>query len=169
MEGHELLSRIWSNQILPRQQGEVSPIAQVLEALLQQRTIGLIVAGELSDVIAMAESDEIMPQVTLGDVLAEEMGIYLDKGTLVVFEPSHLSYAVEFSGHELGQILGRVLLDLAGKKCCPALEVSDEQRELQPILKGALAGRVSAIKLTTINHGASRKTTRKQANLAYLN
>jgi hypothetical protein len=162
MDGQELLSLIWS-------QHEVSPIAQVLEALLQQRTIGLVVEGGLGEVTAMSESEELMPHVTLGDVLAEEMGIYLAKGTLVVFEPSHLSYAVEFSGHELGQILGRVLLDLAEKNCCPSLQSSGNKYELPANLKASSDGKPLSSKLATINLGASAKPIRRQASLAYLN
>ena len=169
MDEQELLRLIWSKQILTRRNDLASPIAQVLEALLQQRTICLVVEGVLGEVTAMAESAELMPHVTLGDVLAEEMGIYLAKGTLVVFEPSHLSYAVEFSGHEFGQILGRILLGLAEKNCCPNLQGSGDKYELQANFKETSDRKSPNSTLATISLGASAKSARRQGSLAYLN
>jgi hypothetical protein len=67
------------------------------------------------------ESAELLPGASLGDVLAEELGIDIPHDAVVLIEPVASAEAEEISGHALGQQLGHILVELASTGHSPLI------------------------------------------------
>jgi hypothetical protein len=114
MIGEDVLGQIWSNLVEPRALQDMSPLAQVLEAVLKVPTAGLVALSGLAEPVAFFEGEELIPGASLGDVLYEEMGLDVTPGSVVLIEPEKFADADAYSGKEIGQYLGTILMDLAG-------------------------------------------------------
>lgn len=116
-----LLEQIWSDAIEVRAPDEMSPLARLLEALLTVPTVALVCHGGGTRPYAMMEGVDLLPGASLGDVLAEELGAYVPRDAVVLVEPVGFADAESVSGHELGQELGRILMELASVGASPLI------------------------------------------------
>lgn len=128
MKQNSLLEQIWSEAIELRQPGQMSPLAGLLGTLLTVPTVTLVSHGGAERPFAMMEGAELLPGASLGDILAEELGIDVPRDAVVLIEPAAFADAEEFSGSELGQKLGNVLMDIASCVTGPLIH-ADRHRE----------------------------------------
>ncbi len=120
MRNSALLEQIWSEMIEARQPEDMSPLARLLGALLSVPMITLVSRGAGDRPFALMEGDELLPGASLGDILAEELGMDVPRDAVVLIEPVAFADAQSFSGHALGEELGRVLTDIAACASAPA-------------------------------------------------
>ncbi|WP_372886859.1 hypothetical protein [Shimia sp.] len=113
MKTESILAQIWGQMLELRPAGEGSPLTEVLGALLKVPVVALVSDSEVFEPVAMKECDDLLPGATLGDVLHEELGLFIEPGAVVVLEPRNGRGAAMVSGHDLGRSLGRILVDLA--------------------------------------------------------
>jgi hypothetical protein len=102
----------------------------------------------------MMDGEELLPGATLGDVLDEELGLFLEPGTLVIIESEGFADAQNYSASELGGILGQILVGLAGMQ--PDVFLSD------PVNKRAGVGKPDA---GLFNSLGSQIKEKKQASV----
>lgn len=114
METASILAQIWGQLLDVRSAEESSPLTEVLGALLKVPVVGLVSNSEVFEPAAMKENEELLPGATLGDVLHEELGLFIEPGAVVVLEPRRSGESV--SGLDLGRALGRILVDLAERE-----------------------------------------------------
>ncbi|MDK3016731.1 hypothetical protein [Pseudodonghicola flavimaris] len=138
MQNETLLELIWSGAIESRNANGDSPLAGLLDALLTVPAIGLV--GDLGDGRAHAfmESTELMPGVSLGDVLDQEMGLDVPQDAVVLIEPACSADAEVYSGNHLGQVLGGILMQLAGAGASPLIRTEALQATAGEPMRGAM-------------------------------
>ena len=127
MEATYILAQIWGGLLKLRPSVEVSPLAEVLAALLKVPVVSIVSQSDGFEPLAMKESDELFSGATLGDVLDEELGVFVEKGTVVLVEPRKFSGAEFVSGPELGRVLGNILVGLAAKEMAALSSVPKEK------------------------------------------
>ncbi len=88
--------------------------------------ITLTSKGDLPQPIAMMESAEVLPGTSLGDVLAEELGLDVPYGALVLVQPQGFAAAKDYSGNRLGELLGNVILQMT--KQGQSIQIADVDR-----------------------------------------
>ena len=115
MTENDILVPIWSDAVEESRTETLSPLAQVLDTLLDCPTVCLISHLGLSQPCALLESDEVLPGTPLGDILEEELNINIPVGAVVLFEPAEFAQKGEYSGAELGRVLGTILIELVSK------------------------------------------------------
>ncbi|MDX2485534.1 MAG: hypothetical protein QNK42_17960 [Pseudodonghicola sp.] len=113
MRSDALLELIWGEAIEVRGPEELSPLARLLGALLTVPMVTLVAHADDNRPFAMMESDELLPDAPLGDILAEELGLDVPRDAVVLIEPIGFADAASFSGRALGEELGRILGDIA--------------------------------------------------------
>lgn len=86
MKRSVFLEQIWGGSVTLFEGGEPGEIARGVMALLPVRTVSLRNAGSHELPRIMSEAEELLPGLTLGDVLGEELGIDVPFGALIVFE-----------------------------------------------------------------------------------
>ncbi len=116
METASILAQIWGQLLEVRPAEKASPLTEVLGALLKVPVVGIVSQSEVFEPTAMKESEELLPGATLGDVLHEELGLFIEQGAVVVLEPEKSANAVGVHGQDLGRALGRILVDLAERE-----------------------------------------------------
>lgn len=116
-----LLEQIWGDAIECRAPSDMSPLAKLLSALLTVPTVALVSHAGGARAHALMESAELLPGASLGDVLAEELGIDIPHDAVVLIEPVASAEAEEISGHALGQQLGHILVELASTGHSPLI------------------------------------------------
>jgi len=121
MQDCALLEQIWSEAIEARPPEAMSPLARLLGALLTVPVVTLVSHADGDRPHALMESDELLPGASLGDVLAEELGLDVPRDAVVLIEPVAFADAEAFSGAALGEELGRVLSDIASCAGAPLL------------------------------------------------
>lgn len=121
MQNNRLLEQIWGNAIELRDPDQMSPLARLLEALLTVPTVALVSYAAAERPLALMESAELLPGASLGDILAEEIGIDVPRDAVVLIEPAAFADAESFSGNALGQELGRILMELACAGAAPLI------------------------------------------------
>lgn len=143
METSSVLAQIWSDFLEAREDADVTPLAEVLGALLKVPVVGFVSKSDVFEPIAMFEHEELFPGATLGDVLDEEMGIFIESGAVVVFEPASFADSDSVSGQELGRVLGNILVKLAGREL-KALSAAQVQPGVAKAKIGKSKSKVSA-------------------------
>ncbi|TMV85816.1 hypothetical protein FGG78_20440 [Thioclava sp. BHET1] len=84
----------------------------MIEALLPVRTITLRSAVAIGGICVLPESTELMPGLSLGDVLAEELDLSVPYGVLIVIEESADLVDGEIGDHQIDGLLERVMEEL---------------------------------------------------------
>lgn len=112
MHKKHVLEGIWNGSIVALPPGRKGRIAQMIAGIAPVATVCLTSSGPLEEFHVLPEAVELMPGASLGDVIAEELGIEVPYGALVVLE--HVSdQAVEpIDIHQVECVLDRVLHDL---------------------------------------------------------
>ena len=111
--GH-VLGLIWSGDVELRADENKSPLAMLLDSILSVPTVSLVVKSEMMAPKAYPDSEELVPDCQLGDILFEELGIEVPVNSVVLFEPWAMANADSMSTGELGRQLGKVLSSIAG-------------------------------------------------------
>lgn len=120
MQKDRLLEQIWEGAITVRSPDGMSPLARLLGALLTVPLVTLVGEDGGARPLALMETDELLPGASLGDVLAEELGLDVPRDAVVLIEPVAFADARSFSGRALGEELGRILADIAACADLPA-------------------------------------------------
>lgn len=107
-----LLQNIWTRNIILPPDGQRSPLVSMLETLLPVPIITLVQRDSLVSPYALPESTPLLPSVSLGDVLAEELGLVVPVNALILIEPDHLANAQEYDADTLGSHIGRILISV---------------------------------------------------------
>ena len=110
MEPESILARIWEGDLKIQEADTFSPLSSILETLLVSEIISLTTEG--SEPIALFESVELLPDITLGDVLFEEFCIDAPAGAVILIEPADTDPSEPLDQKELGKSLGALLIDL---------------------------------------------------------
>ena len=132
MKGFELLQLIWQNAVMPAQSPVADRFARLIGAMVPTNVVHLVAAAPMSGPAVYTDETEVMPGVSLGDVLAEELGLDVPYGTIVVVE----SQAAHAAGRgadgcegelsqRLGAVVGRILLDIVDRGIFPIDRESD--------------------------------------------
>lgn len=132
MQVNSLLKQIWSNKIAARERDSKSPLTSILEVLLSVSVVSLVLDSNATPAYAMAEHTELMPGVTLGDVLYEELNIDVPRNAIVLVESTDQANAVSCESHVLGGALGRVLIDLVSAQNTSVPMFQSRVAELDP-------------------------------------
>jgi hypothetical protein len=115
VEHTAILEQIWGGQISVLDDKTYSPLAGLLKSLVDTPVI--VLASSCSRYpVALSDSSELMPGVCLGDVLDEELGCYVPEGAVILVEPVEFTKKQDFSGRQLGEMLGNLLLGLLKKE-----------------------------------------------------
>jgi hypothetical protein len=114
----DIIEHIWSNTLELRKERELPPLAAVLNSLLAVPMICFTTRTGVPEAHAFVSyaCDEVLPGVSLADVLFEEFEIEICDQTIVLVQPISTSDADPISSEDLGQALGQVLVELAGMK-----------------------------------------------------
>jgi len=121
MQGDALLEQIWGEAVEERAADAMSPLARLLGALLTVPMVTLVAHAEGDRPYAMMEGHELLPGASLGDILAEELGLDVPQDAVVLIEPVGFADASSYSGSALGEELGRILGDIATCANAPAV------------------------------------------------
>lgn len=135
MNYKNLLEMIWSGAVSRRPAQSRTPAAKLLSVLLPVRPVELVVTGGLLRPELLLDSAELLPGVTLGDVLAEELDLDLPYGSVILLEAAEAApgrTAREVSG-DVGHLMGEMLLRLVGSGALPL------ERETDALVRLALS------------------------------
>lgn len=113
MDNDALLSQIWGGAIELDASQEASPLAALLTTMISVPLVVVQSSQQMDRPFAFVESVEVMDGVVLGDVLAEELGLEIPYGAMVLVEPRGYFQERALSGSKMGELLGLVLLDVA--------------------------------------------------------
>lgn len=119
MRPGRLLELIWQGDIQPATGPSARRIQRALGALLPLRTVLLSAAYGVDRSYILNEETELLPEVSLGDVLAEELSIEVPVGSLVVFSDSDLlfdSLPDDELSYDLGVMVVEALLGVIGSR-----------------------------------------------------
>ncbi len=83
---NRLLEGIWSGSITARPASDPGPISRAVAEIVKIPTISLTGTTRLAGLRMLPESTELLPGLSLGDVLAEELGLDVPYGAIVIFE-----------------------------------------------------------------------------------
>ncbi|WP_102223643.1 hypothetical protein [Acidimangrovimonas sediminis] len=131
-----LLEQIWNGSVSAWPTGEKGDIARGIAALLPVQTVCVDNAAPHGVPRVLPEATELLPGLTLGDVLAEELGIEVPFGALVVFETVVNAAVIGSSEHDIGctsdEVLRHIVSGLDGRaSLAPAAARSEaKQRNL---------------------------------------
>jgi hypothetical protein len=157
MNGRKLVELIWGGDMELREADSMSPLARLLDAFLVVPTITLVANAGLHRPVAMAEGDELMAGASLGDILAEELGIHIPSDAIVLIEPAAMADATEVSGTDLGRELGNILLSMAASP-----QRAAERHLERSLMADEVSGRYSA---QVARHGLASKHRQRSARV----
>ena len=103
----EVLGVLWSGKGKAVSEDESALFRSLLSGFFPGRTILVGVEGNAISERVLLDDAEVMPAVSLGDVITEELGIAVPYGTVVAFVPMK-AFALAATIEERGQVLGRV-------------------------------------------------------------
>jgi hypothetical protein len=108
-----LLAQIWGGGIEIDATSDPSGLTALLTSMISAPLVVLKADAALDRPYAFMEMTEVMEGVILGDVLAEELGLEVPYGAMILIEPKGYFESQPQSGTALGQLLGLVLMDIA--------------------------------------------------------
>ncbi|KFE35708.1 hypothetical protein DW2_07088 [Thioclava atlantica] len=98
MKNNDLLAQIWEGSVTCTSSGSGSQGRWLAAALLPAQTVVLCSTREDARFLVLPEAEELLPGISLGDVLVEELGIEVPYGSLIVIEPAHGAEAKHGNG-----------------------------------------------------------------------
>ncbi|MDC0739453.1 hypothetical protein N6L24_14285 [Cognatishimia sp. SS12] len=113
MERRELAAQIWGGAISEEETKIVSPLCGVLGSLMNAPVIPLALQSDGALPHAFLEATEVLPGVSLGDMLAEELALDIPYGAVILLQPRGFACVQDYSGAKLGEILGQVVLNMS--------------------------------------------------------
>gem|GEM_PF-4270135 len=148
VERNGLIAQIWGGDLSEGESLQGSPLAGLLESLMDVQVITLASDAEMKRPIAVMEETEILDGASLGDVLSEEMGIEVPYGALILVMPKDFSRSQDMSGQKLGEILGHIILDMTQGQYSVSPDVSGKAKDLVHL---AASGQAAALKLSGLS------------------
>ncbi|KKL26999.1 hypothetical protein LCGC14_2389580, partial [marine sediment metagenome] len=115
MTHDNLLESIWRNDVASATGAGARKAARLLRALIPVRHVCLASAQVSDRGRVFSEETEVIPSLPLGDVLAEELGLDVPYGALVILMDAEALKAPVQDGdlsYDLGLIVGDVLVDV---------------------------------------------------------
>ncbi|WP_143595150.1 hypothetical protein [Thioclava sp. DLFJ4-1] len=91
MKNNDLLAQIWEGSVTQTSSGAGSQGSLVAAALLPAHSVLLRSTRTDASLLVLPEAEELLPGISLGDILAEELGIEVPYGSLVVIEPTQVA------------------------------------------------------------------------------
>ena len=134
MRNEMLLESIWQGEIVTTQTKMCKEVSRLLRMMLPLQTVCLSAKSGVKRSCIIAENLEVMPEIPLGDVLAEELSADVPFGSLIVIlKEQSLTVPLKKSevSFQLGLLVGDALLDIIGSGTFPlhceaeALEVME--------------------------------------------
>lgn len=107
-----LLEGIWDGSITALPSGERGQIAQVIERMIPVPAICLTGVEPIGDIRILPECTELLSGVSLGDVLAEELGVEVPYGALVIFEARNADVSLAVDPHYIERLIDQALRDM---------------------------------------------------------
>ncbi|MEI4472033.1 hypothetical protein [Frigidibacter sp. MR17.24] len=109
MQSAALLEEIWTGNLRPAGSDATAELAAMLDAFLPVRLLALD-HHCLARPLLLPDSAELLPDLPLGDVLVEEMGLEVPTGTLVlVADVGGQSSTSRLAGEAMGDLLERLV------------------------------------------------------------
>ncbi len=109
----DIVEQIWGGDISEAQVSAVTPLEGLLASVVNVPVVTLTSRLEGSRPYALLESSEVLPGVSLGDILSEELSLEVPFGALILVQPKDFSDVKDYSGQKLGEMLGMIILDMA--------------------------------------------------------
>lgn len=109
----ELLAQIWDGSVQFDHENQQSPLSDLLGTIIRVPVVSLISSEKMNRPMALVEETELMDGASLGDILMEEMGLDVPQGALILVLPEGFMRATDYTGQQLGQVVGRIILDMA--------------------------------------------------------
>ncbi len=128
MPQERFIELIWQGDIAAASGAGASRFQRALGALLPLRIVSLAATAGVERRQIMAEATSLMPELSLGDVLAEELGIDVPFGALVlVSEATLLRREVldDELSYDLGVLVAEALIGVTRSGCFPMERESD--------------------------------------------
>ncbi|MDG4648659.1 hypothetical protein P6F26_09385 [Roseibacterium sp. SDUM158017] len=141
---NDVLSVLWSGKGTAVSEDEAGVFGMLFRAFFPARSILVGVADGALGERVLLDDTEVMPSLSLGDVLAEELNIIVPYGTPIVFVPRaalHEGAPRELRGETLGRIYAQVIQEAVSTGSFPM------QRELQIILCLCMSAVATAARL----------------------
>lgn len=117
-----LLEQIWSGAVKAAELGEASRARRILQAMVPVDVVCLKSNHVPPYAAILPEDLELMPELMLGDVIVEEMGLEVPFGALV-FMRNDTSVAsaddMDLMSLEIGMAVGKIGLELLGRGGLP--------------------------------------------------
>lgn len=108
----KLIEGIWNGTIAALPAGQKGRIAHAIGQIVDVPTVCLTPADDIGGIRLLPESIELMPDVTLGDMLAEELGVDVPYGAIVVFEDGAAAVSEVADTLRLRGLIEQALLDI---------------------------------------------------------
>lgn len=140
-----IVEQIWGGDISDVQESAVSPLEGLLASVVNVPVVTLASRVDGGRPYALLESSEVLPGVSLGDILSEELSLEVPFGSLILVQPMGFSDTKDFSGQKLGEMLGMIILDMA-KDDTSLVELNFAEAAKEDV---GLAGSLSAITETS--------------------
>jgi hypothetical protein len=126
-----LLEGIWNGSITALPAGASSRIAQAIADLAPVPIVCLMSATSLGDLRIWPEAAELMPGVSLGDVLVEELGLEVPYGALVIVETAAEAGAGQIGMHQIECLIDHALHQFVVSASTAASKPSRPKAEAQ--------------------------------------
>lgn len=122
MRDGRLLELIWQGAIAPATGHDARRVARALSAFLPLRTVMLTASAGLDRSLLLPDTTELLPELPLGDVLAEELSLDVPRGSLVLIcDAALLAGPVHDDdlSYELGMLVAEALLGVIRRGVFP--------------------------------------------------
>ena len=122
-----LLDLAWQGALRPASGAAEHRVQHMLAAVLPVTTISLTATRGLTETLVQPEEIELMPALSLGDVLAEELGLDLPYGILVAISPANATFQDDDASlsHHVGILVGTAILSALHSGIFPLTQESD--------------------------------------------
>ncbi|MBV1864933.1 MAG: hypothetical protein KUG74_10915 [Rhodobacteraceae bacterium] len=128
MQNTKLLESIWKGDIFAANSRKCQEVTRLLGLILPLRTVPLSAKSGVSRSCIVSEHIELLPEIHLGDVLAEELCADVPFGAMIVIFKEHgwmESSSQANVSFELGLLIGDTLLNLI-KDCVFPIQCEPE-------------------------------------------
>ena len=117
----KILELIWSDAVVAMDPGRAVRMRRLLQAMIPVKFVFLENRAGVIHPAVMPDDLEVMPELSLGDVVVEELGVDVPFGSmLVIQDESHPGYEDRHAmSMDIGIVVGRVLLELLNRGGLP--------------------------------------------------
>jgi hypothetical protein len=119
---NDVLSVLWSGGACAVGDSEAGAFTQLLRALSPVRAMLVATEGGALEERVLLDDMEIMPSLSIGDIMAEELNLQVPYGTVIAFVPSEAMQDCtppSVRGESLGKILGQIILEAVNRGSFP--------------------------------------------------